>query len=124
AFASLQRDERCGIRESGILSMTAIFIYTTCPTDAEARAIAAALLDARLIACANIMAPHTSLYEWQGKREEGTEVATIMKSRAALFNAIRDKILSLHSYDYPCIVSLPIADGHPEFLRWIDAQTT
>ncbi len=54
-----------------------ILIYMTCADEAEARKIAAALLDERLIACANIMAPHTALYSWKGKREESREVAVI-----------------------------------------------
>jgi periplasmic divalent cation tolerance protein len=98
--------------------------YMTCPTEAEAEKIAAALLVERLIACANIMAPHKALYNWKGSREEGREVAVIMKTQAQLFERAKEKARSLHSYECPCIVALPIVAGHAPFLDWIAAETT
>jgi len=103
--------------------MKAILIYMTCATNDEARKIAAVLLDKKLVACANIMPPHTALYSWQGKREESQEVSVILKSRAGLFEAIRAEVVAHHSYDCPCIVALPIEAGHTPFMEWIEAQT-
>lgn len=100
-----------------------IFIYMTCPTTEEAEKIASALLERRLIACANIMTPHTALYRWKGQTERGQEVAVIMKTRAALFEEVKEAILGLHSYECPCIVSWPIEKGHAPFMEWIEEET-
>lgn len=99
-------------------------VYMTCVSEAEARAIVSDLLEKRLVACANIMAPHQSLYWWQGQIQGGTEVAVIMKTKTALFADVRTAILSLHSYDCPCIVSWPLEQGHEPFLKWIGAETS
>jgi periplasmic divalent cation tolerance protein len=101
-----------------------VLIYMICPTEAEAEKIAASLLEERLIACANIMAPHKALYNWKGKKEEGHEIAVIMKTRTDLFNQAEEKARGLHSYECPCIVALPIAAGHAPFLGWIKSETT
>ena len=101
-----------------------IMIYMTCPTADEAEKIAAALLDENLIACANIMAPHTALYRWEGKAERGSECAVIMKTRAALFDQVKETACGLHSYECPCIVSWSIESGHAPFLEWIDSETS
>jgi periplasmic divalent cation tolerance protein len=100
-----------------------ISIYMTCADEAEARKIATSLLDERLIACANITAPHKALYNWNGKREESSEVAVIMKTRADLFVRAREKARALHSYECPCIVALPVVNGHGPFLDWIESET-
>lgn len=100
-----------------------IVIYVTCADAAEAEKISGTLLDARLIACANVLAPHTAHYNWKGKRERGSEVAVIMKTRAELFDKACDAILELHSYECPCIASWPLTAGHAPFLEWIAAET-
>ncbi len=100
-----------------------IFIYITCASSEEARKIASSLVDRRLVACANIMAPHEAVYQWKGRVETGAEVAVIMKTRAALFEQVKEAILKLHSYETPCIVALPIEAGHAPFLRWIEEET-
>ncbi len=100
-----------------------IFIYITCASSEEARKIASSLVDRRLVACANIMAPHEAVYQWKGRVETGAEVAVIMKTRAELFEQVKEAILKLHSYETPCIVALPIEAGHAPFLQWIEEET-
>ena len=103
--------------------MSLLIIYTTFPSSAEAETIAKALVESRLVACANIMAPHKAFYWWDGKVQNGTETAVIFKTRAELFEKAKEKILELHSYDTPCIVAWPIEKGHEAFLQWIEAET-
>lgn len=103
--------------------MSNIVIYVTCAGKEEAETISRALLEERLIACANIMAEHSSLYRWEGKFENSVEVAMILKTRESLFEQVRQKICALHSYDCPCIVALPITQGHEPFLQWIGEET-
>jgi periplasmic divalent cation tolerance protein len=104
--------------------MNAIIIYMTCATEGEARRIVSDLLDKRLIACANISGPVTSLYRWKDKMEEGQEVTVIMKTRAVLFERVHEAACALHSYECPCIVSWPIEAGHAPFLAWIESETS
>ncbi len=103
--------------------MAVIMIYVTCGTVDEAERIAAVLVEKKLVACANIMAPHTAVYEWDGKVETGTETAMVLKTRDGLFEDVRAEINVLHSYECPCIVMWPVTDGHPAFLQWVQAQT-
>lgn len=103
--------------------MEFIIVYVTAPSQQESEKIAAALLDKKLIACANIFPPHTALYRWKGKTERAQEHAVIMKTRAILFDRVREEIAALHSYECPCIVSWPIEKGHAPFLRWIGEET-
>lgn len=103
--------------------MDLVFVYMTCPSESEAQGIVSALLEKRLIACANISAPVRSLYRWQGKIEDSREVAVIMKTRAALFVRVKEAACALHSYECPCIVSWPLGAGHEPFLEWIKEGT-
>ena len=103
--------------------MPAIFIYSTFPTSDEAEKAAALLLDQKLVACANIMAPHMALYRWKGQVERAQEFVVIMKTRAELFDKVKETIIGLHSYECPCIVSWPIEAGHAAFLEWIGDET-
>ncbi|PIW25913.1 MAG: divalent-cation tolerance protein CutA [Rhodospirillales bacterium CG15_BIG_FIL_POST_REV_8_21_14_020_66_15] len=103
--------------------MTAKLIYMTAADTAEARRISEALVGERLIACANILGAMESVYWWQGKVTRGDEVAVILKTRAALVDAVIARAAELHSYDCPCLVVLDIGGGHAPFLDWISAET-
>lgn len=102
--------------------MSEIIIYVTAPDAQEAKKIAKILLEDRLVACANILPPHQSLYRWEGAVQDETEVVMILKSRADLFDKIEEKIKMHHSYDVPCIVSWPVGQGHGPFLEWVRAE--
>lgn len=99
-------------------------IYITTDGTAEARMIGHALVEARLAACANILDPMTSVYWWDGKVQEGRETVLIAKTTAARVGALTERVRDLHSYDCPCIVSLPIDGGNPAFIDWIAAETS
>ncbi len=77
------------------------------------------LVESRLAACVNIVDNMQSIYHWEGEICEGNEVILIAKTTQDKFAAAKHLIISLHSYDCPCVVSLPIADGNPPFLDWI-----
>jgi periplasmic divalent cation tolerance protein len=103
--------------------MSAILVYITASTDEEAETIARFLLEKRLVACANMMPSIKSLFWWDDKIDEAQEVVLIAKTRADLFDKVEKAVCEKHSYDVPCIVALPIADGHMPFLEWIDQET-
>ncbi len=106
------------------MTETASLLYITTANQAEARGIAAALLEERLIACANILPGMTSLYRWAGEVKGDTECVLILKTRTALVPQVTERVIALHSYDCPCVVALPADDGNPDFLRWIADETS
>lgn len=98
------------------------WVYITASTVEEARSIASAVVGERLAACANLLGAIESLYWWDGAVQSGNEVALILKTTSDQLEALIKRVKALHSYDCPCIVALPIAGGHPEFLRWIGRE--
>jgi len=104
--------------------MSAVIIYMVCAHREEAQIIARHLLEERLVACANIMPAHDSLYWWDRKIQNGSEVAVILKTQDSLFDQVKEAVLPLHSYDCPCIVAWPIAQGYDPFMKWIASETT
>lgn len=99
--------------------MQPVLLYITAKDKVEAEMIARRLLEARLIACANILPGTHSLYWWEGTITEAQECVLVAKSVATQVPAIVDLVKSVHSYDCPGISALPITAGNPEFLKWI-----
>ena len=103
--------------------MAAVFMYITTGSHDEAVSIGRALVDARVAACANILGPLTSIYRWKGAIQEDQEVGLIVKTREELVDAATAMVNRLHSYDCPCVVTMPIIAGNLEFLDWITSET-
>jgi periplasmic divalent cation tolerance protein len=103
--------------------MTAMLVYMTAKDEAEARAVGEALVRQRLVACVNILPRMTSLFWWDGGVQDEQEVAFVAKTAADRVPEVVDAVRSLHSYDVPCVVAWPLADGHPDFLDWIREET-
>ena len=103
--------------------MEALLIYVTAKDTDEARMIAGTVVGERLAACANLLGGIESVYRWQGKVCEEQEVALILKTSEDRKSELIDRVRELHSYECPCIVCLPIADGNSAFLDWIVAET-
>lgn len=104
--------------------MTSLLIYMTCSDQNEAKRLASHLLEEKLIACANIMAPHTAIYEWEGEICSEAETVVIFKTRKGLYEKLESEIVKHHSYDVPCILALDIEKGHQPFLDWIEDVTS
>jgi periplasmic divalent cation tolerance protein len=100
-----------------------VLIYATFPSRQVASDIARALVEERLAACANVMAAMTSVYEWQGKLETTEEVPAVFKTRGDLSEAAVARLQSLHPYETPAILVLPVAGGFAPFLAWVAGQT-
>jgi periplasmic divalent cation tolerance protein len=79
-------------------------------------------VESRLAACVNILDNMQSIYRWEQEIQQDTEVVLIAKTTGNLISQLIEKVIALHSYDCPCIVSLPISDGYPPFLDWIQAE--
>ena len=102
--------------------MTVNLIYMTASSKTEAQKIGKALVESRLAACVNILDNMQSIYRWEQEIQQDTEVVLIAKTTGNLISQLIEKVIALHSYDCPCIVSLPISDGYPPFLDWIQAE--
>jgi len=98
-------------------------IYITAGDEAEAREIGRTLMEEKLVACVNFH-PIKSIFWWEGKMQEEEEVAILVKTRAELADRVIERVKELHSYEVPCIVSLPIEKGYSDFLQWIEESTT
>lgn len=98
-------------------------LYITCADEAEALKLAEALLDARLIACANLLPPVTSCFRWNGAMQQNREVVLLAKTTAARFEQVEALVKAQHSYDCPCLVAFDIARGHAPFLQWLSDET-
>ncbi|NQV58499.1 MAG: divalent-cation tolerance protein CutA [Alphaproteobacteria bacterium] len=97
-------------------------LYVTCANTDEARVIARALVGDRLVACANILGPMSSIYHWEGGVTEQEEVAMVLKTRRDMTVHVAERIKSMHSYDIPCVIGLPIQAGNPDFLAWLHRE--
>ena len=95
------------------------FIYMTAGSKDEARKIGKELVVGGLAACVNILDNMNSFYMWEGKVQEDTEIVMIAKTTDAHVPELVEKVKSLHSYECPCIVSIPVAGGNQAFLDWI-----
>jgi periplasmic divalent cation tolerance protein len=100
-----------------------ITIYVTAPTLTEAESVSKALLEDRLIACANLVEKIHSHYRWKGKLYSEREVLIIMKSQKKHLQSIINRVKELHSYEVPEIIALPIIGGSPEYLKWLSEAT-
>ncbi len=100
----------------------ALCVYVTAPDQNTAAQIARVCVEERLAACANIASPHQSLYWWRGQIESSMEVAVIFKTVSARFEALKNRIKSLHPYETCCIVAWPIVKGERTFLDWLAGE--
>lgn len=103
--------------------MKLVWVYVTAGDVEEAKRIGRTLVEERLAACANVMDGALSLYWWEGSVQESSETILVLKTRESLLPALVDRAKSVHSYDCPCVVSLPILGGNPEFLDWLRTET-
>ncbi len=97
-------------------------VMTTVADEQQARALATAVIEARLAACAQTM-PISSCYRWDGKVVNDKEFLILFKTVTDKYPALEAKILKLHSYDTPEIVRVPIDGGFSKYLAWIETET-
>ena len=102
--------------------MYRIALTTASDTD-EARKIAHTLVESRLAACVNIIPQVESIYRWEGKVESAAELLLVIKTTEERWPAVREKLLSIHSYDTPECICFDVADGSKPYLDWITANT-
>lgn len=103
--------------------MSALLVFTNLPDRASAEKLAAALVEQRVAACVNVLAPCRSIYRWQGAVQKEEEHPVLVKTTSARYAALEAAIRALHPYELPEIVAVPIERGLPEYLQWVIAET-
>lgn len=104
------------------MSTPYIIILVTAKDKKEAQKLARGLLEAKLVACANIVGDIRSLFWWDGKIDSASEALLILKSKKSLFKKVESLVKSLHSYQTPEIIALPLTDGSKSYLDWIKSS--
>ena len=99
-----------------------IVVFSTCETEADARRIATHLVDRRLAACVSILPAATCVYRWEGAVNSTGECVLIIKSRRDLLKKIADEFVSIHPYDMPELIAMPVVDGSGAYLDWLDLE--
>ena len=101
----------------------ALVVLTTLPTPEAAAELAKAVVGEKLAACANIVPGLRSVYRWQGKVQDESEVLVFLKTRRDRFAQLRAKILELHPYEVPEVIAVSVDQGHEAYLDWIIRET-
>jgi periplasmic divalent cation tolerance protein len=99
-----------------------IEVSTTTQTKEEAEKIAGVLVEERLAACVQVIGPITSTYRWEGAVEKEEEWLCTIKTKRSLWGEVEHAIKSLHPYEVPEMVALPVVAGSSEYLRWMGDQ--
>jgi periplasmic divalent cation tolerance protein len=100
-----------------------VVVFVTAPSAEVAASLAKALVTEKLVACVNIMPGLRSIYAWEGKVCDESEVLCVLKTRRALFAAVRERVVALHPYQVAEIIALPLVEGNAPYLAWLRNET-
>jgi periplasmic divalent cation tolerance protein len=100
-----------------------VLVLTTAPDDNRAEAWARLLVEERLAACVNVLAPMVSIYRWKGVVERDAERQIVIKTTEDRVAAVRTRLAALHPYELPEFVVVTVADGSEEYVKWVAEQT-
>jgi len=98
-------------------------VLVTAPDAETAARIARALVEERLIACANLVPGIRSIYRWQGQVADEPEVLLVLKTRESACSAVAARVKALHPYALPEVVALPVVAGSEAYLDWVLAES-
>ena len=114
----------CSSRRGKIAAMATLLVLTNLPDAEQAHRLATLLVEQKLAACVNILAPCRSVYRWQGKLEDALEVPLLIKTRAERYAELEAAILAHHPYELPEIIAVPVERGLSGYLDWVVEQTS
>ena len=97
-----------------------IVIFITVPNKKEANKIAKHLIENRLAACVNIIDKVESVFRWEGKVQRAGELLLVIKSKKLKLTSIIKLVKSMHSYEVPEIIAIPLIAGYKPYLDWLD----
>ncbi len=102
----------------------AILVITHFPEYNKAQTLAESLVEKQLAACINIFGPCTSIYRWQDNVETDSEIPVFIKTHSKHFQQVEALINSIHPYELPEVITVPIIGGSDTYLQWIFKATT
>lgn len=100
-----------------------LLVLTHLPDREAALQFASAVIEARVAACVNVLSACTSVYHWQGAVENAEEIPLLIKTTSARYAALEAAIRRLHPYELPEIIAVPLAQGLPGYLQWVENET-
>lgn len=101
------------------MSENAIIVLVTTPSHSDAADIARTLVSERLAACVNIIPSIRSIFYWEEKVQDEQETLIIIKTRQGLFSELKKRVIMMHPYSVPEIISFKIEEGHSDYLGWL-----
>jgi periplasmic divalent cation tolerance protein len=99
-----------------------IVVLVTCGSAEEAERLSRSLVGQRLAACVTVISQARSFYRWEGAVIDAAEWLLLIKTSRALFSQLRTALESAHSYEIPEILALPVVEGSPNYLSWLDSE--
>ena len=103
--------------------MAALLVLTNVPERAVAERLADKLVEKRLAACVNILAPCRSVYRWKGAVQHDEEHPMLIKTTVERYPALEQALRAAHPYELPEIIAVPVERGLPAYLEWLAAET-
>ena len=103
--------------------MDSLLVFTNLPDRASAEKLAALLIEQRLAACVNLLAPCDSVYRWRGEIQRDEEHPLLIKTTQARYAELETSIRANHPYELPEIIAVPIVHGLTAYLRWVESET-
>ncbi len=103
--------------------MDVCVLMVMCPDRQAAESIARALVEDGLAACGNVVGPVTSVYRWKGRMRRDPEVLLLLKTRRTLVGRCAQRARSLHPYELPEVIAVPVVGGLPAYLDWVGTET-
>ena len=101
-----------------------VVVLTTVPAGSKGEEIGQTLVEERLAACVNVLAPMTSIYRWRGDVERESEQQLIIKTTRDRVPALHARLVALHPYELPEFLELAVADGSPAYVEWVIEATS
>jgi periplasmic divalent cation tolerance protein len=103
--------------------MSGVLVFTNLPDRASAEKLAGLLVERRLAACVNLLAPCASVYRWQGAVQRDEEYPLLIKTTQARYAELEAALRAAHPYELPEIIAVPVSAGLPAYLRWVESET-
>jgi periplasmic divalent cation tolerance protein len=100
-----------------------LLVLTNCPDLQVAGRLRRHLVESRLAACVNQLAPVASTYRWKGAVEDAVEIPLLIKTTRAAYPALEAALRQLHPYEVPEIIAIAVDRGLPEYLNWASIET-
>jgi len=99
-----------------------VIAFTTLPAEFDALALARELVESRVVACVTLLPPVQSIYEWEGTLTIDREQQLLMKTTRSLVADLWDALRTRHPYQVPEFLVVPVAEGNPAYLKWVQAS--